>query len=1249
MPSKSLFYSTMLTTTAGHKTQLLAENGFKTIAQARKIFQKPDEEIYELLLLFHNQAIEKRYNDEIERMSFPDWDDLDELPNSRHWRDTGPDWYNEEEDAEEENVILGPIDIEPMVPPDYNEEETAEWNMMSEEAKKDRLDRDYGVDLGGANTPWGFIEEKRIWAELPDAFVKVYENINQKFLIYDNQYKFTYPDEIKEMLNRGVPDALFLHRAWKIMSRERNKYTAIKHKVRITIANNDDENITISTKFLEEYISFALFYNLITNIYKNRFWVRAKFWFNIRVFPEGGGSVVVPEFLKRKGIDLIINDDDLCGQRCLVLATSNESTRKNLKKPDRAVQFAGKAKYMGETIDVTGKMSFLDFDKFSEQFKRQVIILGKFWVELYSTAYFSEEEKIYLYYDDTVPGGHYHYISNINMATNDTHSQYKWCSHCNKSLPIRTFQQHKCRETVCDICKSDFVTVEEVCKHFACGGNWIKCGQCNVLCPGDVCHDKHVTQCKGTKKKCNKCKKYVDCRDREFSEHICGEELCLNCGSFHSEGDAHRCFIKCLVRQPYKKAEYWVFDFESLMDEGNLHVTSMAIVSRLDVCYAGEHDSDEEEAQNILIGSGRGEEEKVVFKGENTMEQFATWCLGKSKGKSRITIIAHNGKAYDTWLLHKYLIKHTAKRPESLILAGNKIMSMKIGNLKFLDSLNHVAQALETFPKTFGIKEMKKGFFPYDFNTRANQNYIGVIPDAKYYKPDEMKPEKRSEFLAWYAQQGDVVWDFQKELFAYCESDVDILKRSMEIYMRDAVTLNKLNPLECPTIASYALKVYRTNHMPSDQIAILKKKEYDFCKRGFYGGRTEVFRMVTKFTPEQVEAGTYAEYKDIQSLYPTVQFYDWLPSGIPEWKEGSDVTEFGYHEVDITPPKNLHIPVLPERKNFKLIFDLTPKEKCVYSSLELEKAVELGYVVTKVHRSLVFEKTRDLFKSYIRTFLKIKAECSGYDGKDIDEYIERYNAKTGVLLEKTKIKANKGMKLIAKILLNSLWGKFGQRDDLQATKYLTPKEWFKLFKREYDGEIQLTNETLIDEDTIYVSYIEKDETKTSLVTTNVGLAGFVTANARLRLYSELEKVGERAIYCDTDSIIYTRDPDGYNIPSGDCLGEWEPETETPITEVLALAPKSYAYTCVDPKEGDIKCKGITLHFKNLAKYSRESMRKLIAGELETIQTTKMEFKKDCKKGTITTKNDVIKVISANRVESKRLFSKDGSTSKPREA
>ena len=58
--------------------------------------------------------------------------------------------------------------------------------------------------------------------------------------------------------------------------------------------------------------------------------------------------------------------------------------------------------------------------------------------------------------------------------------------------------------------------------------------------------------------------------------------------------------------------------------------------------------------------------------------------------------------------------------------------------------------------------------------------------------------------------------------------------------------------------------------------------------------------------------------------------------------------------------------------------------------------------------------------------------------------------------------------------------------------------------------------------------------------TNIFIAAFTTSYARMKLYTEMDKLGERVLYHDTDSIIYTSD--GTNDPPlGNYLGEFTDE------------------------------------------------------------------------------------------------------------
>jgi len=66
---------------------------------------------------------------------------------------------------------------------------------------------------------------------------------------------------------------------------------------------------------------------------------------------------------------------------------------------------------------------------------------------------------------------------------------------------------------------------------------------------------------------------------------------------------------------------------------------------------------------------------------------------------------------------------------------GTKIISLtieKIG-MRIIDSYNFIQAPLKEFPKAFGLTELRKGYFPFKFDSSENKGFIGPIPDKKYY------------------------------------------------------------------------------------------------------------------------------------------------------------------------------------------------------------------------------------------------------------------------------------------------------------------------------------------------------------------------------------------------------------------------------------------------------------------------------------------------------------------------------------
>ena len=75
-------------------------------------------------------------------------------------------------------------------------------------------------------------------------------------------------------------------------------------------------------------------------------------------------------------------------------------------------------------------------------------------------------------------------------------------------------------------------------------------------------------------------------------------------------------------------------------------------------------------------------------------------------------------------------------------------------------------------------------------------------------------------------------------------------------------------------------------------------------------------------------------------------------------------------KVDITPPTDLYVPVLPDNSNGKLLFHLNPLIGKTYASVELQRALEKGYIINKVYAAYEYKRLDGLMKKYVGNFKK---------------------------------------------------------------------------------------------------------------------------------------------------------------------------------------------------------------------------------------------------------------------------------------
>lgn len=179
-------------------------------------------------------------------------------------------------------------------------------------------------------------------------------------------------------------------------------------------------------------------------------------------------------------------------------------------------------------------------------------------------------------------------------------------------------------------------------------------------------------------------------------------------------------------------------------------------------------------------------------------------------------------------------------------------------------------------------------------------------------------------------------------------------------------------------------------------------------------------------------------------------------------------------------------------------------------------------------------------------------------------------------------------------------GKFGQREN--QTKMDVVRQPTDLYSLDNNPSREIKHITIINEEVLLVSWEHKDEAYDCLKAVNVSIAAYVTTQARLKLYSYLEKLGDRVLYYDTDSIIYISREDEWDVPTGTSLGEMTDElaeygTGSYITEFVSAGPKNYSYTVYSPLTDTYnqtcKVKGFCLNYEAAQQINPTIMKQMI--------------------------------------------------------
>lgn len=329
------------------------------------------------------------------------------------------------------------------------------------------------------------------------------------------------------------------------------------------------------------------------------------------------------------------------------------------------------------------------------------------------------------------------------------------------------------------------------------------------------------------------------------------------------------------------------------------------------------------------------------------------------------------------------------------------------------------------------------------------------------------------------------------------------------------------------TIASSSMSLFKNKYL-GDYIVF--PNNINILRRlflGFYGGRTETFAR-----------GSFrnAKYYDYNSLYPSVMHDNEYPDPNSQRVSNEDKTNYiihceGVSEVLIEIPF-MKYPPLPYRHEGKVIFPYG-KFRASWSHFELRHAITCGAKILKVYESIYYVRNIRPFKGFVGNLYMKRRD---YQKEEV------YNP----------------MEKVIKLIMNALFGKFGERFDEKTSTYhknnVTPEIIEKSIKCDNIG------------DSDFVNVVENQDPKAHCIPI---WSIYVTAYGRVKLHKAL--VEHNAIYCDTDSLICFDE-----CPTSSKLGELKLEMD--VKAGMTIKPKMYALYSKDNKDY-VKMKGLSRKYQ----------------------------------------------------------------------
>lgn len=319
-----------------------------------------------------------------------------------------------------------------------------------------------------------------------------------------------------------------------------------------------------------------------------------------------------------------------------------------------------------------------------------------------------------------------------------------------------------------------------------------------------------------------------------------------------------------------------------------------------------------------------------------------------------------------------------------------------------------------------------------------------------------------------------------EELSIYCKRDVEILYETWRKWFVFHLA-NDLGPFAV-TIAGQAFATYRHRFMHHEIYIHDRAWAYDLERQSYFGGRTECFYL------GKIETGPITVV-DVNSMYPAVMYtFDYPCKLVNRLRQIS-----AYQLEDILKTYlvvaqvrlNTLEPVFPLRYNERLCFPIGSFQTCL-ATPEIAYALQHDYI-QEVGDVIVYEGA-PLFRDFVTFFWQERS--------------------------KAKLIDDKAGALFYKLLLNSLYGKFGQK--MEGWEIIgKAKEGQSGYWRDFDMDTMKWHSFRA-----VLDVVQEMKRYEEAYHSFPAVASHVTSWARQYLWELMLIAGrDNVYYCDTDSLF----------------------------------------------------------------------------------------------------------------------------------